>query len=122
MKHGLFVGGDYAAPPMNGLRQREPRIELPKLRASAKDKQCTMNSPECNGDSRTVVWCHSNHSEHGKAMGGKAHDIFGFYGCSGCHQWYDILSRSWNEEDRREAFHRANARSLVIALMEGVLK
>jgi hypothetical protein len=106
------------------LRQREPRIELPKLRKSAKDKPCTMGSPMCNGDSRTTSWCHSDHEEHGKGVGCKAHDFFGFYGCSGCHEWYDTVSRreGIDNDTRRYWFNRAMCRSLVIAFMEGVLK
>jgi len=95
-----------------------------KILASAEGKNCTMRSPMCNGDPNTVVWCHSNFSEHGKGVGLKAHDIFGFFGCSGCHQWFDIDSRR-NADDapmRRLAFYRANAESLLILVQEGVLK
>lgn len=106
------------------LRQREPRWESKKLRDSARDKECTMASPWCNGDRSTVVWCHSNHSEHGKGMGVKAHDIFGFFGCSGCHAWYDTASKQegFSNDERRAAYHRAHDRSLLIVVTEGILK
>jgi hypothetical protein len=81
-----------------------------------------MNSPRCNHNPETVVWCHSNALRHGKGFGLKAHDIFGFYGCSGCHQWYDIESRSWDSDERQEYFQRAHEKSLVRLLEKGVLK
>ena len=96
-----------------------------KIRNSARDKACTMQSPRCNGNPATVVWCHSNKSEHGKGMGLKAHDIFGFYGCSGCHHWYDIESRqdrSVTELERNTYYQRAADRSLLIIVQEGILR
>jgi hypothetical protein len=82
-----------------------------------------MRSPRCNGNRDTVVWCHSNHSQHGKGVGLKAHDIFGFYGCSGCHQWYDEISRYRGDprEIRDELFRWAHDRSLLRLLDKGVL-
>ncbi len=106
------------------LRQRIPAWECKKLRQSAKGRACTMNSPWCNGNPETTIWCHSNHEEHGKSMGGKSHDIFGFYGCSDCHQWYDIASRQqgFSNEVRRDWFRKAFERSLLIVVTEGILK
>lgn len=105
-------------------RQREPRWECKKLRDSARDRDCTMQSPWCNHDPRTTIWCHSNHDEHGKGMGCKAHDIFGFYGCSACHEYYDTTSRQkgYSNDTRREWFRRAHERSLLIIVTEGILK
>lgn len=103
---------------------REPRWESKKLRDSAKGRDCTMVSPWCNGDASSVVWCHSNHSEHGKGIGVKAHDIFGFYGCGACHVWYDTLSKQQgiSNEERRHWFQKAHDKSLLIIVTEGVLK
>lgn len=39
----------------------------------------------CNRNPETTVWCHSNQSAHGKGERIKAHDCFGFLGCSSCH-------------------------------------
>jgi hypothetical protein len=105
-------------------RFREPRWESKKLRDSARNKPCTMNTPWCNGNPETTSWCHSNHDEHGKGMGLKAHDIFGFYGCSDCHYWYDIASRQtgFSNEGRREWFRKAHEKSLLIIVQEGILK
>jgi hypothetical protein len=105
-------------------RLREPRWESKKLRDSARGRDCTMNSPWCNHNPETTVWCHSNHSEHGKAVGGKAHDIFGFYGCSDCNYWYDIASRQdgFSNDERRGWYQKAHDKSLLIIVTEGVLK
>jgi hypothetical protein len=83
-----------------------------------------MQSPSCNGDPATTVWCHSNHSEHGKGVGLKAHDIFGFYGCSACHRWYDEDSKFFRvgPEVREHYFRRAHDTSLLRLVQKGVLK
>lgn len=61
-----------------------------KLRDSARGQDCQLRIPGvCNGNPETVVWCHLNGQEFGKGMGHKSHDIFGFYGCSACHDVYD---------------------------------
>jgi hypothetical protein len=106
------------------MNQRQPRWESKKLRDSARGRDCTMRSPWCNGNPETTVWCHSNHSEHGKANGTKAHDIFGFYGCSDCHNYYDLASRQQgiSNTDRRELFRKAHEKSLLIVVTEGILK
>ena len=91
-----------------------------KITESARGKPCTMGSPWCNGDHNTVVWCHSNSQRHGKGTGHKAADIFGFYGCSGCHEWYDKGPSQKEEKDWM--FRTAHERSLVILLEEGVIK
>ena len=95
-----------------------------KLRDAARDRDCTMNSPMCNGNPATTTWCHSDHQEHGKGVGLKAHDIFGFFGCSGCHEWYDTESRRLgvSNEERRAAFTRAHDRSVLIIVQERILK
>lgn len=61
-----------------------------KLRESARGQDCQLQIPGvCNHDPETVVWCHLNGHEFGKGASLKAHDIFGFYGCSACHDVYD---------------------------------
>ncbi len=104
--------------------QKGPRWVSMKLRKSAYMKPCTMHSPMCNGNPETTCWCHSDHEEHGKGVGIKSHDIFGFYGCSGCHIWYDIVSRQDGvpNEERRASYQKAHDKSMVIAVTAGVLK
>lgn len=104
------------------VRQREERWECKKLRDSARDRDCTMNSPWC--DNVGVVWAHSNFSEHGKGVGLKCHDIFGCYCCGRCHVWFDTMSkqRGFSNDERRHVFQRAFERTLLIVVSEGVLK
>lgn len=109
---------------MNAPMFRQPRWESKKLRDSARDKPCTIQSPWCQQRTDTVVWCHSPFAEHGKGMGCKAHDIFGCYGCLECHTWLDTLSKQQgiSNEERREAFRKAHERSLLIVVQEGILR
>lgn len=60
-----------------------------KLTQSAKHEACV----SCGADDGTIVWAHSNQIRHGKGTGIKAHDLFGCYLCSKCHDWYDGRSK-----------------------------
>jgi len=82
-----------------------------------------MGSPECNGDSTTVVWAHSNMSMHGKGVWLKSHDFNGAFCCSGCHDWYDrrVILKD-DVADRVHYFHKAHAGSLYILVRDGILK
>lgn len=110
------------------LTQRLTVREIPKLRKSAKGEQCTMYSPMCNGNSETVVWCHSDYSEHGRGFSHKSHDVFGFYGCSGCNAWYDVHSKEIGSkfyvepDERRRYYQKAHDKSLIIVIEKGVLR
>lgn len=92
-----------------------------KLRDSAQGQDCQLRIPGvCNGDSATVVWCHLNGQEYGKGMSHKAHDIFGFYGCSACHDVYDGRTKAWDSKID-EVAQSACLQSLRIAADMGVL-
>jgi hypothetical protein len=59
-----------------------------KITESAKGKDCTIRIPGiCNFDPDTVVHCHINTKFKGTAL--KSPDIFGFRGCSSCHDVID---------------------------------
>lgn len=60
------------------------------LRNFANGQPCQMMSEWCNGDSETVVLCHSRRRA-GAGMGQKPHDFWGYHGCSGCHAHEDRL-------------------------------
>jgi hypothetical protein len=99
-----------------------------KLKDSAQGKDCQLRIPGvCNYNPETVVWCHMRGLEYGKGMGHKPHDLFGFYGCSACHDVYDgrakgdryDLAPDWLGPE--EEAKRAMIRSLIIACSEGVL-
>ncbi len=70
------------------LAKRKP-YENKKIRKSAQGEDCTLNSPWCNYDPSTTVFCHLNESFAGKSTGQKADDIAGFFGCAECHRVYD---------------------------------
>lgn len=78
---------------------KRPPIRIQKILDAARDEQCTMYSPWCINDPTTTVACHSNMQLHGKAMKRKADDIFVFFGCHGCHNWYDKSDASHAEKD-----------------------
>jgi hypothetical protein len=65
------------------------RKSLSKIRASARDQDCTLRFPVCNGLSCTTVLCHSNLLADGKGMGIKAPDERAAFGCSACHDVLD---------------------------------
>jgi len=71
-----------------------------KLRKSARDEECLMESPVCNYNPETTVLCHINSHKFGKGMGRKADDLAGFYGCSCCHDFYD--NRMKHNMDKEE--------------------
>ena len=91
-----------------------------KIRDSAKDENCTMFSPQCNNDPRTTVFCHSNMLIHGRGTSRKAWDIFGFYGCSGCHNWYDKSGAPRTELENH--FWPAFSRTLMKLIEKGIVK
>ena len=75
---------------MTDLTKRKP-YRNKKILQSARDQACTLNSPKCNHNPETTVFCHLNEGYAGKGMGQKADDYAGFYGCSACHSYYDSL-------------------------------
>jgi hypothetical protein len=68
--------------------QKQNPVHSKKIRDSARGENCTMNSPCCNHNTETTVFCHLNESFAGKGLGLKSVDI-GFYGCYACHKAYD---------------------------------
>lgn len=68
---------------------RQPRIEVPKLRKSAKGGPCHLQTPVCNGQWETVVLCHPSNG----AMSMKADDLVGVFGCSSCHDLVDSRTK-----------------------------
>lgn len=101
-------------------------VRIPKILKSARGKPCTMRLPGvCNHNPETTVWAHSNEGEDGKGMGIKAHDIFGAYMCSACHDEYDGRTHRLRGADQRilrNYFIRAMKESWLILIREGVLK
>jgi len=102
------------------IREHRDNYRNQAIIDAAKGEPCTMYSPLCNGDPATVVACHSDELVHGKGRGIKAHDLFVFFGCSGCHQWYG--SSDVPRHEKREAFHYAHARTINRLIEKGIIK
>jgi hypothetical protein len=91
-----------------------------KLTQSAKHESCvSCGNLEC-------CWCHSNEIQHGKGKGLKSNDLFGFYGCLHCHNWYDGRSdiappSSTRFDDKKSWFRKMWEYSMVIATEKGYL-
>lgn len=92
---------------MNLMNKPPPGPKVPpffsqKLRDFAEGQPCQMMSEWCNGDSETVVLCHSRRRA-GAGMAEKPHDFWGYHGCSKCHahenqleyrELYDAIRRT----------------------------
>lgn len=91
---------------------RQPRIEVPTLRQSAKGQPCHLRTPICNGDWSTTVLCHP--AAHARGM--KADDFAGVFGCSACHAAVDLREKVFGEllsrEDRLHYWHEGMKRQL----------
>ena len=98
------------------LQKRKP-YRNKKIRDAARGEDCTMESPFCNYDSVTTVFCHLNESYAGKGISQKADDI-GFFGCSACHTAYDQKKL----HDEHFWVLRAVYRTLRRLLDKGILK
>lgn len=91
-----------------------------KLRESAKHESCvSCGAPD-------TCWCHSDEYYHGQAKGIKAHDIFGFYGCMRCHDWYDGRSNiappsASSYENKFKWFREMWERSMIVVCDKGYL-
>lgn len=97
-----------------------------KLIESAKHEECV----SCGKPNS--VWCHSDEYAHGQARGMKAHDLFGFYGCNMCHDFYDgrsnieppsFSSPYWHdaEEPKKQWFRVMWERSMKIICEKGYI-
>lgn len=91
-----------------------------KILQAAQGEPCTIRSPWCNGNPRTVVACHSNWAEDGKGAGQKADDCFVAFGCSECHRWLDEGFE--HAHIKQEYFHKGLKRTLRRLLDLKVLK
>ena len=109
---------------MNGLEKRKA-YRNPAILAAAKDSDCLIDSPSCQGRHDTVVACHSDLSEDGKGMRQKADDFCVAFGCQDCHEYLshtNTLGRHATHESTYWYFHRGMKRTLRLLLDEGVLK
>jgi hypothetical protein len=101
-------------------------IRLKKIRDSARDQACTIQSPWCNGDPEKMVFAH--YGEPGeKGMGLKPDDSSGAYACSDCHDWLDgRVSHSSVDvgdlHDKEYYWFRGMRRTWRLLIENGVLR
>lgn len=87
-----------------------------KLRDSARNEACVA----CGADNGTTVWCHADSQKYGKGYGLKSHDLFGFFGCDRCHDFYGS-SKGMERQERDEWFIEQFIKSMIIACEKGYL-
>ena len=106
-------------PPEDPIttRQREPRIEIPKILKACHGAPCMLDTEMCKGG--PGMPCHSNFSEDGKGRGVKAHDLFVAIGCADCHRWLDEGDSPRGE--KRDVFHIGMKRTWFYLWTEGVI-
>lgn len=102
MPSSMFMNPRNVGPVQPPMPKSVPQRK-PKLLAMARYQSCVLRIEDvCNGDRKTVVACHSNLAEHGKAGARKADDCYVVWGCSACHSWLDQGSAP--KQDKRAAF------------------
>lgn len=91
------------------------------LTDSARDKPCMAMTEVCNGNPSTVVWCHLNDLALGHGVGIKVPDVFGFYGCSACHDLVDGRRGKLTKAEKRAIGYEACVRTWHYLLTHGLL-
>jgi hypothetical protein len=85
-----------------------------KIRASARNEDCTLRiSPQCQ-DGETVVYAHINSKFRG--VGIKSPDIFGCYACHYCHSLLD--SSQCSPKDVLRAMQETQMKLIIKGLIE----
>lgn len=95
------------------IRQREPRLEIPKLIEAVRGLPCTIRIPGLCIDRDTFA-AHSNAEEHGKAKGAKSHDCFIAAACQPCHDYIDTK----RDPNRWEIMRKGRDRTLYLLFKE----
>lgn len=90
---------------------RQPRIEVPKLRKSAKHMRCLLNIAEVcayRDPDETTVLCHPPSDVNGGST--KSDDFCGVTGCYACHQVIDGHMKKpdgeWMTAEEKEFYWR----------------
>lgn len=100
-------------------------IRSRKILAHAKGQPCHARFPGiCNGDTEKTVFCHLNGAAFGKGMGVKAHDVLGFFGCSSCHDYYDVThgTKAWlDDATLLECVLEAVCQTWVTLIRDGIV-
>lgn len=98
---------------------KNPPLVSPKLRKSAKDRDCTLRLSCCNGRTDTTVLAHLP-VPGGRGWGMKVADNMAVFACSACHDAIDGRRRDveWDAND----LVRALAETQAIWIREGLLR
>ena len=99
-----------------GLVKIKPWV-CQQLRDSAERvDECCGQGPTCNGGQGDICVRHSNEDRHGKGKGIKAHDIFFFYGCQPCEDYYSgpTMSRVMKHAFFLEAWERSILKAIEV--------
>ena len=103
---------------------KQKPIRMQKLRDSAKDAPCMINSPICNSDPETSVLAHyrSHITNAGASL--KPDDTAAAIACSACHDWLDGRSTLYksNKKDKEFFWMRGILRTFRYWVDEGILK
>jgi hypothetical protein len=87
---GVLSSASFQLSKKSAKRIKSRRKPLTKIRASARDQECTLRFPGvCNYRIETTVLCHSNLLADRKGMGKKAPDERAAFGCNDCHDVLD---------------------------------
>jgi hypothetical protein len=95
---------------------------MSKIRKSARDKDCTIRIPGiCNFNSESVVHCHINTNY--KGIGLKSPDLFGFRGCSSCHDVIDGRNQrsDFNKMELQIMAYQAMVETQYQLIQEGLI-
>ena len=98
------------------VRQREPRMSLPKLLKAANGAPCAL----C-GSTEGVVACHSNALRHGHGMGLKSHDCYIAYCCNYHHALIDGRDGALTLDEKRDMWLRAWERTVRYWFEAGIV-
>lgn len=101
---------------MTALRQRSPRLHLPKLLRAAKDAPCAL----C-GHVGTTVAAHSNALRHGHGIGVKAADFYCAYVCQDHHDLIDGRKGKLTLQEKREMWLLAWERTVKYWFEQGIV-
>jgi hypothetical protein len=89
------------------------------LRKEARNRECQIRGPSCNGDPATTVLAHTN----GAGWGLKANNLAGAWSCSSCHDMVDGRDNSVVSVMTRKLWHLEGVmRTQQILLDEGKIK
>jgi len=103
---------------IRGIIQKTNHHRDRKLLNTAKGQDCTLRLDTGLGcPSETVVWAHSDESQHGKGSRIKSHDCFGAWACANCH----VALPNYKRDERVELFYQAMIATRKILINDDII-